>query len=440
MTEVEFPRVLVVTSNNFNLLTGGGITLTNLFRGWPPGRIANLHEDPTPEDHTVCRNFYRLSREEIRWAWPFSWAESWRAAPTPAGALSVRDGKEGIWPRLVRRVVVDGAPRTAKITDRLAHWLGAFRPELVYGFLGSMAQIRLTRELVRRLAIPVTIHIMDDWPTVVYERGLLSPFLRRIVLREFQMVLRDARLRLGICEDMCEEYRRRYGYPFFPFHNALDMEQWLPHAKRDWKGGSPFIVRYVGSIVADGQRQGLRDVGEAVLGLRASGRSIELWVHAPKEQVAYLQGDRVPAEGLFLAGPPGPDFVAPLLSAADLLVLPFNFDRRSARYIRLSMPTKVPAYMASGTPILVYGPPGIATVRYAEGEGWGHVVSNKGIAELRKALTRLMDDQEARERLGRRSQFLASQRHDAAMIRPLFQAALAKAAAGGPYRGTARVP
>ena len=62
MTLADFPRILVVTSNNFNQVTGGGITLTNLFRGWPADRIANLHEDPTPEDDSVCRRFYRCFR------------------------------------------------------------------------------------------------------------------------------------------------------------------------------------------------------------------------------------------------------------------------------------------------------------------------------------------------------------------------------------------
>jgi hypothetical protein len=68
----DYPRILVVTGNNFNLVTGGGITLTNLFRGWPADRLANLHDDATPVDRTVCRNFYRLTEQEIRWVWPFS--------------------------------------------------------------------------------------------------------------------------------------------------------------------------------------------------------------------------------------------------------------------------------------------------------------------------------------------------------------------------------
>ena len=236
MNVSELPRILVVTSNNFNLTTGGGITLTNLFRGWPVDRIANVHEDPIPEDHSVCQNFYRLSQEEIRWVWPFSLVRSWRpGAPAfgegqsmgnGTGALSVVGGEGGAtWLRFVRQALGDGMPRTAKISDRLRHWLESFRPDLLYGFLGSMAQIRLMRELARALAVPAAVHIMDNWPTVLYRSGLLGPLLRRTVRKEFEAILRGASLRLGICEDMCEEYRLQYGHPFLSFHNALDMEE-----------------------------------------------------------------------------------------------------------------------------------------------------------------------------------------------------------------------
>jgi glycosyltransferase involved in cell wall biosynthesis len=241
---------------------------------------------------------------------------------------------------------------------------------------------------------------------------------------------------MGICEDMCKEYKRRYGFPFLPFHNALDLDQWIPHAKRDWKAGSPFVVRYVGSIVADGQREALRDVCHAVTNLRSSGKPIEMWVHAPAPQVAFLGQPDLTSNGFHLAAPPPPEAVVHLLSGADLLVLPFNFDKHSLQYIRLSMPTKVPAYMASGTPVLVYGPAGIATARYAERDGWGHVLSTPGVAPLQQTLLWLVDDQATRERLGRRAHLLACERHDAAKVRPAFQMALARAATG---RGVPRI-
>ena len=441
MTPSDFPRVLVVTSNNFNLMTGGGITLTNLFRGWPADRIANLHEDPVPVDYTVCQNFYRLSEEEINWAWPFSLIRGYyrratatrgkyRSASGGTSAVSVGTRpRDKIWVRLAGRALGGNVPRTVKVTERLGQWLERFNPQILYGFLGSMAQIRLIREIAQRLRIPVAVHIMDDWPAVIYRRGLLGPLLRRIVQREFDAVLRLASLHFGICEDMCTEYRRRYAYTFLPFHNVLDMDEWRPHAKRDWKAESPFIVRYVGSILPNAQREALGDVCEAVTSMRSSGASLEMWVHAPKNQVSYIQGCALPLDGLHFVDLPPPETIGRLLSESDLLVLPFNFDPSSIQYVRLSMPTKVPAYMASGTPILVYGPREMATVRYAEREGWGYVVATSGTASLRKAIGWLMNDQATRERLGRRAQFLACEDYDASKIRPTFHAILASAVA-----------
>jgi len=71
------------------------------------------------------------------------------------------------------------------------------------------------------------------------------------------------------------------------------------------------------------------------------------------------------------------------LAAADALLLPVNFDADSVRMIRYSMPTKVPAYLLSGTPTLVYGPAGVAQVDYALGRRWGHVVPRRDPAARR---------------------------------------------------------
>lgn len=436
MSAIDLPRVLVVTSNNFNLVSGGGITLTNLFRGWPADRLANLHEDPTPEDRLVCANAYRLGGEEIRFAWPWSLGQAVRAV-APGAALAVPAG-DGRRRRLLRGLFGDGVPRTVRLTPRLLAWLAAARPQLIYGFLGSMAQIRLVRAVAGTLGVPVALHIMDDWPAVVYRQGVLAPVLRRAVLREFRALLQAARLRLGISEEMCAEYQRRYGYAFRPFHNALDMEAWTRDAKRDWRGGSPFTIRYVGSILPDGQRTGLRDVWDAVARLRAAGAHLELAVHAPRGQTAYLAPGGTPPAGLVLAEPPPPEQIGRCLGEADLLVLPFNFDPRSARYVRLSMPTKIPAYMASGTPILVYGPADLATTRYAERGGWAHVVATRDAGALERALAWLVSDQPARQQLGQRAHALARERHDAARVRPAFWAALA-AAANDPARWAAGV-
>src|SRR6185295_2420743 len=170
--------------------SGGGITLTNLFRGWPADRIANLHEDSQPHDDSVCRNFYRLGGDEIRLAWPFSMLVS--DSNGAGGALS--SGAEADRPvvKISRAIFGDGVPRTFSMSGKLKAWLDEFRPQVMYSFLGSMAQIRVTAALVDRYDTSLAVHIMDDWPGVIYRHGLFAPFIRRTVMDEFRKLLQRA--------------------------------------------------------------------------------------------------------------------------------------------------------------------------------------------------------------------------------------------------------
>jgi glycosyltransferase involved in cell wall biosynthesis len=422
---------LIVTSNNFNLITGGGITLTNLFRGWPQDRLANLHEDALPEDHTVCRTFYRLTEEEIRWVWPLSLVRGWygrkkqQASPLAAGSPGP-DGQG--WLGSLKGLLGDGAPKWARLTPALVDWVEKFRPTLLYGFLGSLEQLMLTRSLAARFRLPLVIHMMDDWPAVLHRTGLFSPVMGPLIRHELRCVLREARARFAICDAMCEEYERRYGYTFRSFQNALVPAEWLPHSRTQWQAGSPFIIRYVGSIVPDGQKQSLKDIALAVAGLRAAGREIQLRIHSPRRDAEYLRGLNLPPEAITIDGPAEAAAVPRLLAESDLLVLPYNFDARSARYIRLSLPTKAPAYMISATPVLVYAPADVATARYAADEAWGYVVSEQGQPAVEAAVSRLMDDPSLRQRLGRRAQTVALARHDAEQVRKDFWNSLTAAA------------
>jgi glycosyltransferase involved in cell wall biosynthesis len=290
-----------------------------------------------------------------------------------------------------------------------------------------MAQNQLTRLIVERWRLPLAIHIMDDWPSVIYTKGLYAPWLRTRVLREFRGLLDRAAVRMVISGAMAAEYRRRYHYSFVPFHNALDMAEWSAVSRQTWDVGGRVTIRYVGSIVAEAQRDALRDLCGAVAELRGAGIDLTLSVHAPAAQAALLRGWNVPPEVLHLGAPPQASDVPRLLSEADILVLPFNFDDASRQYMRYSMPTKVPAYMISGSPVLVYGPSDLATVAYAAKEGWGLTVSERGGSALTTALRQLASDVPLRERIGRRAIAIARRNHDAASVTQAFKTALTQA-------------
>jgi glycosyltransferase involved in cell wall biosynthesis len=426
------PRLVIIASSGFNQFTGGGVFLTNLFRGWPRERIAIVHGDPAPGDDRVCQNHFKVGPEEIQWAGPFGWWQRMKARQAEK-KVSLSDGfhpapaKTGV-ARWLRRLLGEEMPWNARLSPDLKAWLDAFRPEIIYTLAGG-PYMRLVRIVAREYRIPVVAHMMDDWPAVVGAWGLLGPVVRRRLTRDLENIFREAALRLTISDAMTVAYEKRYRYPFAAFCNPSEVGEYLPLARNAWVTPKTFRIAYIGTILSNNQRDSLLDVARAVDALNHAGEKVEFHVYS-----AWSDRYRKPLEenrGVHAHPPLDDASTFKNLVAADLLLIPVNFDQRSQRYIRYSMPAKVPFYMVSGTPILVYGPEGVASVDYARRDGWAMVVSERKPEALRSALRNLMRNEELREKLARTAQAVVQKNHDAVKIRADFQAALIAAAQGG---------
>jgi transcription initiation factor TFIIIB Brf1 subunit/transcription initiation factor TFIIB len=88
------------------------------------------------------------------------------------------------------------------------------------------------------------------------------------------------------------------------------------------------------------------------------------------------------------------------------------------------MPTKVPAYLTAGTPILAYGPKEVAQISYAVRDEWALVVAERDQDCLKSAIKRIAEDLDLRDRLRKKAIQIAQKNHDAIVVRTSFQGAL----------------
>lgn len=432
----DFPRVLFVTPNAFNHLTGGGVTFSNLFAGWPKDRLATVHNDPVPTSDDVCERYFVLGRDEIDLFAPLRIVRALRDRRPTGPHGEAGNGGVGASPSrgLLARLHGNSAPQRARLTARLARWIEAFRPQLLYSILGSNAFMTLTADIRRTFGLPMVVHLMDDYPSINHRRGLFAPIERRRMLRLLADNISAARTRMGICTEMCDAFTDRYAQPFAAYQNCVDVERWRPVVRTDSAvRGHPPRLLYFGSIIRNAQLGSLIDLCRSVARLNAAGVRVGLDIAAPPPGG--------PAFGDLLTIDPAIRMIAPTeddteyfatLAGADALVLPVNYDAESVDHIRFSMPTKIPAYLASGTPILVYGPRGVAQVDYAARGGWGLVVGERDEAALDAGVRRILADADLRETLRRRAQALAAANHDSVRVRTAFQDALKQAARAEP--------
>ncbi len=427
MTDLLRPRVLFITSAAFNHVSGGGITFSNLFRGWPRDRIATVHNDATPVTTDICERYYRLSEREIT-TWPILARLRANATTGAAAAAEAAGTAPSTLRRLKTAIFGDGLPERGILSPPLAAWIAEFRPDIIYTILGSTGMMALIEQVQRRFALPLVVHFMDDWQSAIHRGGLVSPVQRRQMHALIARLVASASLRLGICDAMCTAYDNRFGRPFQPFQNTVDVARWAPLAKRNLDAGTPIRLLYTGSVLGFAQAESLAECCAAVATLRGEGLQVELDIYSPPAQTAPLR-DRLLCDHAIRLHDVIADDEAYFrtLASADILLLPVNFDAHSVRYIRLSMPTKVPSYLVSGTPILVYGPGGVAQVDYARAAGWGHVIDRPDRATLVAAIKRLASDLALRQALSATARRIAAERHDSTIIRAGFQAALAAA-------------
>ena len=88
------------------------------------------------------------------------------------------------------------------------------------------------------------------------------------------------------------------------------------------------------------------------------------------------------------------------------------------------MPTKVPEYMASGTPILVFAHKTTALYKYAKETEWAYTVSDNNINSIAEAIERIYKDELLRKTLNKKAINIVKTNHDANIIRKKFKETL----------------
>jgi glycosyltransferase involved in cell wall biosynthesis len=421
-------RVLFVTPVAFNPHTGGGATFSSLFRGWPKDCLATIHNDPNPTPDDVCEKYFTLGRGELDLIPPLNIFRRrdvfHQPQATPVHTNRAIDQRPtlSLWKNRVRQVIFgDSLPERARLTPALERWITDYQPQVLYTILGSNGMMSLIEQIRDRFQLPLVVHIMDDWASAAHRTGLFAPIERWRLQRNLRRFFAVAHTRLGISPAMCQTYTQRYGRPFIPFQYALDTAQWLPFSKRDLTPCAPPEFLYIGSIFPNAQLQSLTDCAQAIAQLNNEGFTSRLRIITSAENCARYR-HRLELHPNIQMTPSFGDEAAffTILGKADALLLPVNFDPASVDFIRYSMPTKIPAYLISGTPVLVYGPAETAQVRYALESGWGHVIAERSPSDLKAALRRIIEDGMLRSGLSEAARKAAAN-HDAKTVRGAFQ-------------------
>lgn len=433
-----YPCILI-TGQYFHRKSGGGITLSNLFEGWSKNKIAAVASFITAPSFEICDTYYQLGSLEYALRFPFNLKRnnnqnySGRVIKSdlPTSDRSPLQGRKSLFRKIYNDILFKSGLIHYRsnfcISDKFLEWIKELRPEIIYSQLSSFEEMRIVSRLQYELKLPVVIHIMDDWPNTISERYFPKLIWRSIINKELKKLFSNASVLLSISESMSEEYLKRYGFHFIPFHNPIDTKIWKSYSRTDRAVNLREIrVLYSGRIGV-GISQSLVDVAEAIDLLNMKGSNITLSIQSTTGAHEIL---KILKNYKCIVINPVVDYnqIPEIFSQADILLLANDFDEKAVTFLKYSMPTKASEYMISGTPILVYSAKETAVTKFFNQHECGYCVSRKDLKALTEGINTLIYDQEYRNRISRNAVRVALERFDAEKVRSEFRSIFIMAA------------
>ena len=429
----KYPKIFIF-GPPFNNFTGGGITLSNLFKGWDKNAIAVAASGHVLQNLTtdVCDTYYLLGKNEQRWMFPFNLLQR----SFPSGVMTFEHNEtlpDYHFRPSLRRFFVDKVfypflkwiglihiMSRIRFSDQFRDWLTDFNPDLLYLQVTSWEDIKFAIQLCDYLKIPSVIHNMDDWPSTISNTGLFKNYWRGVIDREFKSLLARMDLHLSISNAMSEEYQRRYGVDFRAFHNPIETKVWKKYTKTTYDfDGDVVRVLYSGRIGV-GITESLVEVATVIEKINQTWGNIKLYIQSPSSDYE-VRNRLLKYDCIVLNSPVEYNELPEIFSKADIMLIANDFEVEGIDYLRYSMPTKVSEYMISGTPVLIYASGETAVSRFFSENECGICVTEQNPDKINDALKKLVHEREFRERLGQNAVRLAMDLFDSDKVRHDFQ-------------------
>ncbi len=349
---MSLPRILIF-GQPFNNFSGGGITLTNLFRGWERNKIVVAYKGHGLINVTtdVCNTYYQLGRDEHKWIFPLNLIQrkfiSGLRSYEKSTKLEFNTIQKGLRYRLVNNFFYPvlkwlGFFHFAvrlEMSEKFKNWLHEYSPEIIYLQVATRDEINFAIELIEYLNVPAAIHMMDDWPSTISTTGLFKRYWSSKIDNEFKSLLDLVKLHLGISDAMAIEYESRYKKRFFTFHNPINTENWLKHTKTEFTINKEKIkILYSGRIGDNGISESLFEVAGAIDALNESKEyKITLHIQTPSKMKQIL--NRLGSYKCVVFNPFVEYRLLPeVFAQSDILLLANDFSLKGIRYLKYSMP------------------------------------------------------------------------------------------------------
>jgi len=315
--------------------------------------------------------------------------------PSESARRNGRVGRIGTFCSLVdryfryRREIDSGIPRVRQ-------FLKEEKPDQIWAILNSTAVIDICFKLRDELDATLLLQVWDDPVHILRERHLDRLTIRNTMTRFNELLSKATRVGV-ISEEMAESYKLRTRGEIFIIRHGLDR---VVKPRFDKPSEIEFRIGFCGAMYAGSAWKAFQQALDA-LKWELDGRKIVLI--ALGSQIQFKAGR--PCDARYF-GWRSVSEVVDKLADCDLLYLPQSFESMHEPLTRLSFPTKLSTYVATGRPVFLHTPVYGSLSRFSSQHCFGLLCNSLGVTDIAESL-KLLENDEAEAELAHSSARIA---------------------------------
>ncbi len=408
-------KVLIISHNPITTHGNMGKTMLTLFSAFGREELAQLYIYPTIPDIAVCNAYFRVTDKDVLKSYcalSVKGREIGTEEIRPEETAFEDERDEGLYRNKknktpLRMLLRDAMWRYARWNNRALHdFIEKERPDVVFVATGPAKFLyRMVTKVTKRYSLPYVTYICDDYYFMKPQVGFLGGRQHHTLKKEIGRHVRAAETAITISEPIAELYRKEFGTRT----EVVMTGAGFPLAKEPKDGPAPQSITYLGGIRCNRYRS-LAEIGRALDALNEkNGTAFTLNIYTEETEEAFLAELR-DIRSIRLPGYVTGEEFRRVFDGADLLLHTEAFDEASIDLVKHSVSTKIADSLASGIPLLAYGPSSIISVQYLLENDAALVATDKD--GLEDWLLRAFYDGDARRCTVENALALSRKRHD----------------------------
>lgn len=366
---IEFPKVLIVNATALNSNKAESITMRSVFSEWPKERLMELAFET--EGASKVEDFGIFSYIVPLWYAPVRFI----------GNLRFFKGLNKKIKENETLVVENKSSSDAKnILRMLRQWLALtitnsrcfipadakrairkFKPDVIYTISGGLEITRIVNRIAKKFNIPIVPHFMDNWQdSLEWNDNSLLLLYKHSLNKAVQEMYKHSYCALAISKRMAEVYEKRWHIPHHYLMNSVNTRAFMCYDKKMDKN-SLFV--YAGGLHL-GRWKALNEIGMLIDRYNEEkSLSCVFVLYCPNiDRAQYI--NKITAKCINFHSPVSHEEIHNIYANADVLVHAETRQFQDNSYVKYSLSTKLPEYLASNRPFLFYGPENIYITQF----------------------------------------------------------------------------